>query len=68
MCIRDRCYHRILELLHRDLAPEQKTDKITQLNCDLKVGDSWSEAGQPNKNPVEQGGVRILKTGIEGSM
>ena len=26
------------------------------------VKDTWSEAGYPEQNPVEQGGVRILKS------
>ena len=46
-------YCRRPELLHRDLALEQKTHEITQLNQDLKVGGSWLEAGHPNQNPVE---------------
>ena len=32
----------------------------------MKVKDSWSEASHPNQNPVEQGGIRILKQGVDG--
>ena len=32
----------------------------------MRVKDSWSEAGHPNQNPVEQGGIRILKQGVDG--
>ena len=54
------------ECLHRDLAPEQKIDKIIQINRDMRVRDSWSEARHPNQNPAEQGGVRISKAGVDG--
>ena len=33
------------ECLHRDLAPEEKTSKITDINRDMMVRDSWAEAG-----------------------
>ena len=32
----------------------------------MKVKDTWSEARHPNQNPAEQGGVRILKAGVDG--
>ena len=32
----------------------------------MRVKDSWSEAAHPNQNPVEQGGIRILKQGVDG--
>ena len=47
--------------LHQDLAPEQKTDEIIDLNRRMIVKDTWSEAGVPEQNPVEQAGIRILK-------
>ena len=28
--------------------------------------DPWSEAGKPNQNPTESGGVRIIKMGAGG--
>lgn len=59
-------YEGVLEGLHRDLAPEQKIDKIIQINRDIRVKDTWSEAKDPNQNPVEQGGVRILIAGVDG--
>ena len=59
-------YEGVPEGLHRDLAPEQKIDKIIQINRDMKVKDTWSEARHSNQNPTEQGGVRILKAGVDG--
>ena len=55
-------YEGVPETLHRDLAPEQKTDDIVNINRNMIVKDTWSEAGYPTQNPVEQGGVRILKS------
>ena len=52
--------------LHRDLAPEQKIEEIIQLNRDMRVKDTWAESCHPNQNPAEQGGVRILKAGVDG--
>ena len=52
--------------LHSDLAPEQKIDKKIQINRDMRVKDTWSEAKHPNQNPAEQGGIRILKAGVDG--
>ena len=54
-------YEGVPETLHRDLAPEQKTDSITTINRNMIVKDTWSEAGYPTQNPVEQGAVRITK-------
>ena len=54
-------YEGVTETLHRDLAPEQKTDVITTINRNMIVKDTWSEAGYPTQNPVEQGAVRIIK-------
>ena len=34
----------------------------------MRVKNSWSEARHPNQNPAEQGGVRILKAGVDGLM
>ena len=58
-------YEGVPQLLHWDLAPEQKTDEILDLNRKMIVKDTWSEAGIPEQNPVEQGGVRILKNAAE---
>ena len=58
-------YEGIPQSLHRYLAPEQKTDKILELNRTMIVKDTWSEAGIPEQNPVEQGGVRILKSAAD---
>ena len=58
-------YEGVPHSLHRDLAPEQKTDEILELNRKMIVKDTWSEAGIPEQNPVEQGGVRILKNAAD---
>ena len=58
-------YEGVPECLHRDLAPEQKVDKIINLNRDMMVKDSYSEAGNPNQNPAELLGVKIIKQGAE---
>ena len=47
------------QALHRDAAPEQKVEKIMEINRDMKVKDSWSEPGHPNQNPVEAIGVKF---------
>ena len=54
--------------LHRDLAPEEKVDKILDLNREMMVKDTWAEAGHPNENPAEALGVKPLKTGAEQLM
>ena len=59
-------YEGVPSCLHRDLAPEQKSEHITNTNRRMMVKDSWSEAGKPNQNPTESGGVRIIKMGAEG--
>ena len=59
-------YEGVPQCLHQDLAPEKKIDEIIQKNIDMRVKDTWSEATHPNQNPVEQGGVRILKAGVDG--
>ena len=48
--------------------PEQKTDDIIDINRTMRVRDTFSEAGNPNQNPVEVIGVRIIKQGSEGLM
>lgn len=48
-------YEGVPEGLHRDLASEQKIDKIMQISRDMRVKDTWSEAKHPNQNPAEQG-------------
>ena len=47
--------------LHRDLAQEEKTAKIIDLNRRMMVKDTWSESHHPNQNPVEAQGVNPLK-------
>ena len=56
------------EGLHRDLAPEEKVDKIIDLNREMMVKDTWAEAGHPNENPVEALGVKPLKLGAQALM
>ena len=53
-------YEGVPQSLHQDLAPEQKTDEIIDLNRRMIVKDTWSEAGIPEQNALEQAGVRIL--------
>ena len=53
-------YEGVPETLHRDLVPEQKIDRITELNRDMMVKDSLSEADHPNQNPAEALGVKPL--------
>lgn len=59
-------YEDVPQCLHQDLAPEQKIDNIIQLSRDMRVKNTWSEDRHHNQNPVEQGGVRILKVGGAG--
>ena len=59
-------YEGVPAYLYCDLAPEQKIEGIIKINRDMRVKDTWSEARHPNQNPVEQGGVRILKAGVDG--
>jgi hypothetical protein len=54
--------------LHHDLSPEQKVDSIIDLNREMMVKDTWSEAGRPNENPAEALGVKPLKLGAEAIM
>ena len=54
--------------LHRDMAPEEKGQKITDINRNMMVKDTWSEHGHPNENPVESLGVKPLKNGITSIM
>ena len=61
-------YEGVPEGLHRDLAPEEKVDKIIELNRQMMVKDSWSEQGHPNENPAESLGVNPLKKGMEQIM
>jgi hypothetical protein len=56
------------EGLHRDMAPEEKVEKITNLNRDMMVKDTFAEPGHPNQNPAENLGVKPLKTGAEKIM
>lgn len=58
-------YEGVPEALHRDLAPEEKDDKIIELNCRIMVKDTYSEAGHHNQNPIEALGVQPLKKGVE---
>ena len=58
-------YEGVPEGLHRDLAPEQKVEKIIQLNREMMVKDTWAEAGHPNENPAEALGVQPLKRGVQ---
>ena len=46
-------YEGVPEGLHRDLAPEEKVEKIIDLNREMMVKDTFAEAGHPNQNPVE---------------
>ena len=52
--------------LHRDFAPEQKVQEITNINHDMRVKDSFSEPGCQSQNPVENLGVKIIKMAVEG--
>ena len=61
-------YKGILECLHCDLAPEQKSDKMTKINQNMMVKDSFSKAGHLNQNPAESLGVRVVKSGTEALM
>ena len=61
-------YEGVPEGLHRDLAPEEKVEKIINLNREMMVKDTWAEPGHPNQNPAEALGVKPLKTGTEHLM
>ena len=59
-------YEGVPQYLHQVLAPEQKTDEIISINKEMRVKDSWSEATHLNQNSVKQGGIKILKQGVDG--
>ena len=40
-------YEGVQESLHRDLAPEQKTDENIDINRSMVVKNMWSEADYP---------------------
>lgn len=61
-------YKGVPECLHRDPAPEQKSDNILELNRKMMVKDSYAVAGNANQNPVESMGVKIIKRGAETVM
>jgi hypothetical protein len=42
-------------------ATEQRSNVITQLNRDYEVKESFAEAGDPNRNPVESKAIKWLK-------
>src|SRR5210317_1186406 len=58
-------YEGVPEGLHRDGAPEEKVQKIMDINREMRVKDTWSEAGHPNEIPAEALGVNPLKRGVE---
>ena len=58
-------YEGVPDTLHRDMAPEQKIQEIIDINRRMIVKDTWAEPGYPEQNPVEQGGVRILKNAAD---
>ena len=41
-------YEGVPEGLHIDLAPEEKVEKIIDLNRDMMVRDTFAEADHPN--------------------
>ena len=43
-------------------------DNIIDINRIVRVRDTLSEAGNPNQNPAETLGVKIIKQGSEGLM
>jgi hypothetical protein len=47
--------------LHRDNAAELKSRKISQLNLDYSVKESFAEAGNPNQNHVEVQAIKWIK-------
>ena len=54
--------------MNQDLAPEEKFDKIIDLNQHTMVNNTFSKAGDPNENHVEALGVKPLKQGTEQIM
>ena len=56
-------YEGVPEGLHRDLAPEEKVEKIINLNMGMMVRDTFAEVVHPNQNPAEALGVKPLKQG-----
>ena len=61
-------YEGVPEGLHRDMAPEEKVDKIIDLNRDMRVKDTFAEPGHPNQNPAESLGAKVIKLGAEAIM
>ena len=57
------CYEGIPDGLHRDLAHEQKVEKIIEINHDMHVKDMFAEGGHPNKNPAEALSAKVIKSG-----
>ena len=53
--------HGIPSVLRRDLAGEEKSAVVTEINRNLHVKDEWSEAHNQQQNKAELGAVRWLK-------
>ena len=47
--------------VNRDNASEQKSKKITEMNREYEVKESFSETGNPNQNHVESQAIKWLK-------
>src|SRR5210317_871188 len=58
-------YESVPEGIQRDGALEVKVQKIMDINREMRVKDTWSEAGHPNENPAEALGVNLHKRGVE---
>ena len=57
----------LVALLCSPLTSEGNIWLFSKVNAKhVRVKDNWSKARHPNQNPVEQGGVRILKAGVDG--
>src|SRR5210317_443937 len=58
-------YEGVPEGLHRDCSPEEKVQKIMDINKEMRVKDTWSKVEHPNENPAEALGVNSLKRSVE---
>ena len=69
MCI--QCHERHTDTyssIIKILAPEEKVDKIIDLNRDMRVRDTFAEPGHPSQNPAEYLGAKVIKIGAEAIM
>ena len=53
--------HGIPPVLHRDNAKAEMSEKVTEINRNLIIADTWTEPHSPWQNPAELNAVKFLK-------